>query len=509
MITLHTSVSREAAGKSRFFVIILFSVIAAIFLMPSCNEDEDKSIPLPPEGEQCLGSGYDVFDIYADVTRLKAAILDVDKLNADGWIEEQTVNKGDFTTTSGTTIEEYKESLSESANLSGSYFYFSGAISYNFFSEHYSYESNSFSTVSYLFQKKQLRLAVDMTYDEMKSYLTETARNNLNDATITPEYIFSTYGTHCLTGVILGGRLDYNVSAQTRHINSQKGIGVYAEASFSYGGVTVGEGMGGVTTEEFDLFKKSQKKRLRVYGGDVEFANDIINQNDYDAWINSIDGKTVFCNFTQHGLVPVWELVDDPYRKAQLEAAYTEWAEAHEISVNPEPILCILDMKVFWADVADPVIIDGREYHRIWADLNAPNLSSMRLYFYYTLGYSNDTLKPLAEVCVVDQTEGHYVEDLPGTGWVKVTPDLNKDAGGHSLFLAYRRYSVPQDKIITGIRVEHLDVGDNYGSLYVTMNNYWYAVMTDYNGLHNQDLNEGSGGYYIYMYYTHDIIYEE
>jgi len=491
---------------SNHFTAIVIIISLQIIFGCQKSDDTDDNVNDPPEieGSENLGSGYDVFDNYAEVSRVKAAILDVDKLNKDGLIEKKTVENSIFTTTSGESISEYSNSLKVSASLEGNYMFFSGAVETNFHEDRYLYESYSFATVKSNIQKTQLRLPIDMLADELKPYLTETARNKLNDPTVSPEYIFDIYGTHCLTGVMLGGRLDYSVSARTSDLTVGKSIEVYAEASFSTGGVSVTGSGGTVTNEEYSKYLNSQKKIVKTFGGQSEFGQDIINEDDYDAWINSIDENTVFCDYTQHGLVPVWEFADEQSRKNELMAAFDVWASDHEITTNPAPQLCILDVKVFFGNPADPLLIDDREYHRLNADLNA-SVGGSLIWIYYLLGYTDDqTFTPIAEICTIDASDGESINNLPGTGWVQLPEDLNKGAGGDLIYIAFRRSAGPSDDLLTGLRVEHSAKADNYYSNYTDGTNNWYAVMQGYGGIYKQDLNEGSGGWFIFLYYTND-----
>lgn len=498
-------------GKNPSFIVTFFSIALSILCMISCDKkEEDKSIILPSEGMESLGSGYDVFDNYAEVRKIKASILDVDALNADGLVEVKTVEHSIFTTSSGTSIEEYSNSLSLSAGLSGSYKFFSGAIEANFHQERYSYESYSFATVKSMIQKTQIRIPIDVNVSELKPYLTETARANLNNPGVSPATIFTQYGTHCMTGVILGGRLDYSVSARTSDINESYGIGLYAERSFSAGGVSISNNQSIITEQEYEKYLSSQKKIVKTYGGQSEFGQDIIHKDDYDNWIESIEGRTVFCNFTEQGLVPVWEFCDDLSRKDELAQAFDTWAAEREIVVHPAPELCILDIKVmFGSSVADPLLINGREYHRLPADLNA-SVGGEYIWIYYLLGYDNDLMfEPVAEICTIDETDGETLGALPGEGWVKLPEDLNTGAGGDYIYLAYRRINEPTEKVITGLRVEHAAKSNNYYSLHTGSTNNWYAVQAGYNSGTKQDLNEGCGHWYIWLYYTWDEIREE
>lgn len=502
---------RVASGRRNPYFITVTFLLSLIFLCVSCKKSDDDNSnaqpnPLDITGAENLGSGYDVFENFADVARVKASILDISKLNTAGLIESKTVENATFSTTSGTTIEEYSSSLSVSASLAGSFMYFSGAIKTNFHEDRYRYQSYSFATVKSLIQKTQLRLPIDMTAGDLKPYLTATAKSKLNDPAVSPDYIFDIYGTHCLTGVILGGRLDYSVSADKSDLMNGKSIGVYAEASFSKGGVSISGSSGVVTDEEYTTFMNSCKKILHVYGGQSEFGQDIINKDDYDAWINSIKDNSVFCNFTEHGLIPVWEFCDEQTRKDELAAAFESWAQERKITVNSEPRLCILDVKIlFGANPADPYVLNGRIYHKVNADLNANcGGSSSFIWLYYLLDYENDpTFTPIAEVCTIDESDGESLGALPGTGWVKLPEDLNRNASGDYIYLAYRRMAGMNDSILTGFRVELKNVG-NYCSNYTSTSNQWFGVRQGYYGPTLQDLNEDAGGYFVYLYYTYD-----
>jgi len=329
---------------------------------------------------------------------------------------------------------------------------------------------------------------------------------------MTFDQIFTIYGTHCLTGIILGGRLEYNVSAETKDLAGGHSIGAYAEASFSKGGVSIGGNTEIIDEEEYSIFMSSFRKKLHIYGGHSEFGQDIINENDYNAWINSLDANSTFCNFTEQGLIPVWEFVDDPVRKNELAEAYKTWASDHKIIVNPAPKFCILDVKVFSGlNVADPLPIGDRIYHRLGINVNSPfheHLNDYE-YIYYLTGYTNDTVfTPLAEIAIVDETEGHYVTELPGAGWEKLPENLNYHVGGqHQLYLCHRRNTGPLDYLITGIHGEVYETTTHAYSEHSDAYNNWIPILIDYSGTKKQDLNEGAGGHYIYLYFTRDPIF--
>lgn len=499
---------------NKYFAFILkamMSILLPSLLFLSC-EEEPEGLPGPYEpienpnlisGIENLGSGYDVFESFADAVKVKAPILDYTALNADGAVEKKNLEHSSFHTTSGTSISEYSSSLSVSVGLSGSYMYFSGSVKTNFSESRYSYDTYSFATYHSMINKYQLRIPADWSADDLKPYLTPQAKSKINDASISPEDIFNIYGTHCLTGVVVGGRLDYSISGRTSDLKTNVGIGVYAEASFSMGLGSGSMSTSVISEEELHTFESSMEKHLEVYGGSSELGQHIIIKDDFDAWIGSIENNLVFCNFTQNGLIPIWYFCDDQARKDELEAAYANWAQNREILVNPAPRVCVLDVIILeGSSAANPYTdrVTNRVYHRLNYDLNN-NAGGAYIYIYYLLGMENDTITPLAEVATIDTSDGESLGALPA-GFEYINHDLNHGAGGDFIYLAYRRRNAYSDKLVTGLRV-------NSAYSHGTSNSsQWNVVTQGYYSASPQDLAEGAGGSTIYLYFTDDYVDE-
>lgn len=454
-------------------------------------------------GFENLGSGYDVFETFADAYKVKAPLLDVSRLNSDGLIEMKNLEHSTFSTTSGTSISEYTSSLSVSAGLEGSYMYFSGSVKANFNQSRYSYDSYSYATHHSLINKYQLRLPTDWDAIDLKPYLTSQAKTKLNDPSVAASDIFRIYGTHCLTGIVVGGRLDYSVSARTRDIKTGVSIGVYAEASFSKGLGSGSLNTNVINETDYNLYAAHMEKHLEVYGGSSELGQHIINKDDYESWINSVENDLVFCNYTQNGLIPVWYFCDDPARRSALETAYATWATERKISVFPAPRFSILDLRIIeGATAASPYKINNRDYYKLNYDLNySCGGSTPFIWIYYLPGIENDTITPLAEVATIDISRGESLANLP-SGFEIINHDLNRDAGGHTIYLAFRRRNAHSDKLLTGLRVNTAYTLGTSGS------NTWYAVTRGYTSATPQDLNDGAGGAYVYLYYTNQFVDE-
>lgn len=487
-----------------------FAALAIICLLTACNKlpgpfdpfDDPESI----DGFMDIGAGYDVFENFADELKVKEHILDYSKLNADGLVEKKDIEITTFMKSSGTSISTYSSSLSASVGLQGSYMFFSGSIETNFSKERYSYDSYSFATYHILSNKYQLRLPTDWDAGDLKPYLTAQAKSKLNDPSVPPSTIFTIYGTHCMTGVVVGARCDYSVSCRTRDVKEGVSVAVYAEASFSKGYGSGSLNTSVITQQEFDKFSSSMEQHLEVYGGDSQLGHNIISKNSYDAWLNSIPNKLVFCNYSQNGLIPIWEFCDNEARRAELETGYATWATDRKIAVHTTPRVCILDLLVLeGGNPADPYRVNDRDYYRINFDLNRGcGGSTPFLWLYYLPGLENDTITPIAEIATLDTSDGETLANL-GTGFVKINVDVNKGAGGDLIYIAYRRRTGYSDKLVTGIRVGNPNL---YAYSMGTASGFTWIGLRQYGSVNLQDLNEGAGGSFVHLYYTNDPVEE-
>lgn len=488
----------------------LMAYVAILCALTACNKlpgpfdpfDNPESI----DGFMDIGAGYDVFDNFADEANVREHILDYGKLNDDGLVEKKNIEIGTFMKTSGTSISTYSSSLSASVGLEGSYMFFSGAIETNFSKERYSYDSYSYATYHILINKYQLRLPTDWDASDLKPYLTAQAKSKLNDPSVPPATIFNIYGTHCLTGVVVGARSDYSVSGRTRDVREGVNVAVYAEASFSKGYGSGSLNTSVITQQEFDKFASNMEQHLELYGGDTQFGHDIISKSDYDTWLNSIPERLVFCNYTQNGLIPVWEFCDSEARRTELETSYATWATDRNITVHSTPRVCILDLLVLeGGNPADPYRVNDRNYYRINFDLNRGcGGSTPYLWLYYLPGLENDTITPIAEIATLDTSDGETLTNL-GAGFVRINVDVNKGAGGDLIYVAYRRRTGYSDKLVTGIRVGNPNL---YVDSKGTLTSFLWIGCRQYGSANLQDLNEDAGGSYVHLYYTNDHVEE-
>ncbi len=376
--------------KLSTLVLISFLIFSSI----ACEQIKDiipigGDDPAKASGFENLGSGYDAFDNYADVEKVKAKILDTEALNADGLVEKKTLEKSVFETSSGSSISQYSSSLEVKASLEGDYMFFSGAVKTNFSESRYTSEEYSFATVHSSINKYILRVELGTTGEDLIPYLTTQASSSINDMSLDPHLLFDTYGTHCMVGIIIGGRLDYNISARSSDISGSKSIGVYASASFKNTFSSVSASTETLSESEWASYNSSKEEKLEIYGGASEYGQFIINDGQYNSWIESISDNLVFSDFTSSdALIPIWEFCNTQERKNQLMAGFETWAEARKIYTTPAAKNCIISVGVRNSDgnnLGDNYIENGLTYNKLDVDLNS-DAGGDWIFVYYAIG---------------------------------------------------------------------------------------------------------------------------
>lgn len=284
-------------------------------------------------GMEVLGSGYNVTGNYADVADVKAVVLDLAALEASSLLRQVQYERATYHVVSGETSQDYQQSLSAKVKLSGSGFGFSGALRTSFRQDRYESRHYSFATVQSVIRKHGLRVALSVSPEQLRGFLTPEAAAAINDPSVEAGDLFDTFGTHVLTGIIVGGRLDYSTSANMSFERQDRSIDVYARASFKNIFASASIEAEATTDLSWSEYSATEERHLEVYGGRSEYGQYIMNEGVYESWIESVDGNSVFMDFESTGLVGLYELADNADRRAELEAAWDTYAEAHGITL--------------------------------------------------------------------------------------------------------------------------------------------------------------------------------
>ena len=475
--------------------LIIISLLTLISFI-TCSEDSDtspntetaiKELENEAPGAEAISRGYDITGKYADVEYTKDRILDIGKLHNDGKIEIQRIEKSEYNTIEGTSIEEYSSSMAISVGVSAQYGAFSGSVETNFSQSSSTSTKHSFCTIKSLIKKKKVQLKSTLSIDDLKAYLTTDAKNYINDKDKEPSEIFKSFGTHLIIGIFTGGRIDFNYSVDMSQVDTSKSIGVYAKAS--YGSVTGNTSV--ETTEEQSKFESNSEKTLFVYGGKSEYGQNIQNKGDYTKWTEGVEENTIFCDFTGNGLIPIWELADSNNRKSDIETAYKAYLASKAPGSTNLPMKAISEITVKGFNTT----LTG--FTKLEEDFNT-GAGGDDIYLYFA--EKMDPATAVVNIYTHNTSNGE-----PAPSGTNLGVDLNSGAGGDDIYL-YVETGTDKNNYIRGLKITTDDntVYSHVGCKTLAATD-WVAVCNNSgtSGTNPQDMNEGAGGDDIYLYYTH------
>jgi len=341
----------DSSGRRRFLRAVGVGTIASLAgcadLGRPPGDNPGGESELPPGGVafpglDSLGFSYDVFrGQFASPESTKMPLFELGESvefdTAGGlfykpetvrvqWIEDARI-----TATSGTQASDYQSNLATQVGLEGGYGFFKGSLDFQF------NELQRQSTVyNFVTQTDQYDIAL-LTLNPgapISELLRERAATELE--TLEPTLLFDRYGTHYLHSLIVGASATYSAATNTTKYNSEVDFTVAAE--MSYRGVT-GQLSADQRTqygEAIEEFRKASTVKVHARGGQAEFAGKIVD-GSYDDWRKSIRQNLVFVSLNADSLRPLWELCEDPSRRAQLKAAYEGYANG--FVPEPEPTI--------------------------------------------------------------------------------------------------------------------------------------------------------------------------
>lgn len=339
-------------------------VVIAIAALPGCQSPTSSSSGYGDYEcvKNILGRGYDVFGNYADPDGTKSAILNFDALYNDGKLIKYPKETTEFKTVSGTSASEYSSNLAASLNLSGSYKFFSGKVKAAFSSTRAASSYYQYATIQATVDKDAYVVSDRTSASDLKKYLTTQFSTDLNGTDLSPEQLFVKYGTHVMTGVVMGGRLDYNLSAHNGSSSSTETISLYAEAKYKnkYTKSAATMETSASDTEASSTSFTDVATTTKAQGG--ESTDSVGNSDDnFGAWLKSVNSNPVFCDYCTDSLTPIYELCDtdtDAHKARQtaIEEALSTWSEnryAYYIGETPMGTLTVSTEELYNEDTGD------------------------------------------------------------------------------------------------------------------------------------------------------------
>ncbi len=274
-----------------------------------------------------LGCGYNTAGEYGSQKEVRNAVLDCDKLYANGLIDRIT----DYSNTDGKVVKynsmtDARDALNTGANISGGYNGFSASVAANYGTTNMEFEETEYASYKRVFGKATIQ--VKGTNDEgafitnLKSCLTDEARAAINSGNIAD--LLANYGTHVVLGYVKGGVHEYTVSVIRTSAQKTQDFGVQVQAGYESlaGSAVAGTEITGSSELKKESF--SCEETLRVRGG--------VGSSSADDWVNSLKADNIqLVDFAGNGLFPIWKLADDSSRQIAIEEEAKRNAQENQI----------------------------------------------------------------------------------------------------------------------------------------------------------------------------------
>jgi len=303
-------------------------LVAVTFCLGACSKKKDPEpdpAPLPYEtshAEQVkksiagfLGKGYKGYQYYANPKSCTRPLFD---LSAPSFVAIQKTPSYTGRFVSGETLSEFYDAFSANIATSGAYNGFSGEITANFSKSVLLNRSYSFIT-SHITQTYYR-----LTLTENAPLLTKVEEDL---QTLKPHELFDKYGTHYLKSIYIGGRISFNSYIDRTKIEENYDLKAAVDAAY----LQVIKGSAAVeAVNQTVLGEVIRNKDIDVMGGDPAKANNIVDGSGhpsdvFNLWSASVPDFMSIADFADDGLVPIYELADDPVRKATLQKAWIDY----------------------------------------------------------------------------------------------------------------------------------------------------------------------------------------
>lgn len=331
----------------------LFQELIKLNIMSEDANDAAEAVEstvIVPNGTELLGCLYNCLSSpYAEKKYVRERVVDgidnatetsqleIDQTNGlyyefPSVLETRAYNSMEGETISSYSYSEYTESMGLRVGIEGEYGAFSGEVTTNLNISESSTDEYCYATI--LDSKPWAQAGFyksDLESADSGLSLDSTFKDKLNDANYAPTDLFDDYGTHIISGILIGGQVRYTTYASKSTYSSSEEFEVNAKAKYI--------GLTGSTNVDVDYSNVSDSYQedvasgstLLVYGGSEsthdnvgacdESADETLEGN-YSAWFEDVDTNPDFMEFTPDGLIPVWELCDDDDRRDAIEAAF-------------------------------------------------------------------------------------------------------------------------------------------------------------------------------------------
>lgn len=293
-----------------------------------------------------LGYGYDVTGLYCHPSGVRANVIDIVKFieNESSRFERKVGSSSDTKVVAAENAMEYCSKLTAKLDLDVTYKkVFSGALSLKFDYKNSCSSKYSFASFFLIMRKAMVSLVADAS--DLQPYLSAQFLKDISKKS--PEALIHFYGTHVMTNITLGGRLEVLCRSIIEDTNKAYSIEVGVKASVKK--------IANITTDtSYDESTVTKNKELTVnietIGGDpskcmidsfdyTKASSDL--KSNFASWQNSLSNDNMtLVDMEKGSLICIADLIpDDPafaQKKKELAAAVDKYLSENQFNMVDE-----------------------------------------------------------------------------------------------------------------------------------------------------------------------------
>jgi len=360
----------KTGHRSKFMLALAVVLIAGVVIFVLTREDP----PYDPAHaqqitkgiEEYLGKGYRGFQYYANPESCTFSLFD---LAGEKHVDIHQTPSWEGRFASGENKTEFYDEFFAKASVSGVYDGFSGEITSNFTKAALKNRAHSFATAN--IAQTYYRLTV-LDSARLKEDVLKDLMN------MEPVAFFDKYGTHYLKSIYIGGRISFSSFVDRSKVTEN--FNIEAAVNASYAEVVKGSASGGSVAKS-DIEQVTRHKKILVKGGNPALASNIQDgvgepSKNYNDWSTSVPQFMSISDIADNGMVPIYELVEDEQRRADLEKAWKPYMEAHtdDVLKEGEPEVIVKNAS-FMLKSEDGRYFGKAPYDR-WSQYYYPTISS-------------------------------------------------------------------------------------------------------------------------------------
>lgn len=398
-----------------------YLVLGLLLSFFSCTEDSTFDIIEQPEENapttrspgddiyDALGYGYDITGEYLGEGSTRLRVLNVDlfvKNNKDRF-DNPFVGVIDQRIYAGEDAKSFLDQIIKSSNFSGSVGslpekkdkggFFSGTVTSGFKSETKYFYSTKYSFAKAEVFKKQRQYLLNTDIATLSRYLSPAFTEDLNK--YSADKIVEMYGTHVLTNITVGGIYTAYYKSAIIEENSRTEktttVGAGAKYNFNKMGLDANGSWSSTAIKERNKKNTNWECHIKCLGGSTSGTSYTITPEqgitttiNLGAWTESVDDthcRLVDVNW--NATYPIYDLITDPIKKAELKVAVEKYIDSKKI--EPLPIVPFYQYwgngEHFYDQKYAPTAGNGeyRYEYVAWYLLNAPQKNTIPFHQYW------------------------------------------------------------------------------------------------------------------------------